>query len=58
MKIEVQQVGQLMTNCYIVWDEQTKNAAVIDPGDDGAHFRQRPSFFVSPFSIFVIKITA
>lgn len=36
MKIEVQQVGQLMTNCYIVWDENTKNAAVIDPGDDGA----------------------
>ena len=24
MKIEVQQVGQLMTNCYIVWDEHTK----------------------------------
>ena len=37
MKIEVQQVGDLMTNCYIVWDEQTKNAAVIDPGDDGAY---------------------
>jgi glyoxylase-like metal-dependent hydrolase (beta-lactamase superfamily II) len=36
MKIEVQQVGQLMTNCYIVWDEHTKNAAIIDPGDDGA----------------------
>lgn len=36
MKIEAQQVGQLMTNCYIVWDENTKNAAVIDPGDDGA----------------------
>lgn len=37
MKIEVQQVGQLMTNCYIVWDEHTKNAAIIDPGDDGAY---------------------
>lgn len=37
MKIEVQQVGQLMTNCYLVWDENTKNAAVIDPGDDGAY---------------------
>jgi len=36
MKIAVQQVGELMTNCYIVWDENTKNAAVIDPGDDGA----------------------
>ena len=37
MKIEVHQVGDLMTNCYIVWDEATKNAAVIDPGDDGAY---------------------
>ncbi|MDD6023467.1 MAG: MBL fold metallo-hydrolase [Oscillospiraceae bacterium] len=37
MKIEVQQVGELMTNCYIVWDEDTKNAAVVDPGDDGAY---------------------
>ena len=41
MKIEVQQVGQLMTNCYIVWDENTKNAAVIDPGDDGAYLSDR-----------------
>lgn len=37
MKIEATQVGQLMTNCYIVWDENTKNAAVVDPGDDGAY---------------------
>lgn len=37
MKIDVKQVGELMTNCYIVWDEHTKNAAVIDPGDDGAY---------------------
>ena len=37
MKIDVKQVGELMTNCYIVWDENTKNAAVIDPGDDGAY---------------------
>ena len=41
MKIEVQQVGELMTNCYIVWDENTKNAAVIDPGDDGAYLADR-----------------
>ena len=37
MKIKTCQVGDLMTNCYIVWDENTKNAAVIDPGDDGAY---------------------
>ena len=41
MKIEAQQVGMLMTNCYIVWDENTKNAAIIDPGDDGAYLADR-----------------
>lgn len=37
MKIAVRQVGDLQTNCYIVWDENTGNAAVIDPGDDGVY---------------------
>ncbi len=27
-------VGRVMTNCYIVADEQTRDAAVIDPGDN------------------------
>ena len=27
-------VGQMHTNCYLVWDEQTLEAAIIDPGDD------------------------
>ena len=36
MKIKAFQVGELMTNCYLVWDENTKNAAIVDPGDDGA----------------------
>ena len=34
MKIAVKQLGSYGTNCYIVWDENTKNAAVIDPGDE------------------------
>ncbi len=28
-------VGILQENCYLVWDENTKETAVIDPGDDG-----------------------
>lgn len=36
MKIQACQVGDLGTNCYIVWDEATSHAAVIDPGDEGA----------------------
>lgn len=32
MKIVTLEVGNLGTNCYIVFDEATKDAAVIDPG--------------------------
>ncbi len=34
MKITCLQLGAYATNCYIVWDEATGRAAVIDPGDD------------------------
>jgi glyoxylase-like metal-dependent hydrolase (beta-lactamase superfamily II) len=28
-------LGELQTNCYLVWNEDTKNGVVIDPADDG-----------------------
>ena len=34
MRIETIAVGQLMTNCYLLCDEQAKVCAVIDPGDE------------------------
>ena len=34
MIIKTLEVGSLMTNCYIVADEITKEAAIFDPGDD------------------------
>ena len=34
MKIVTIAVGQLMTNCYLLCDEQAKVCAVIDPGDE------------------------
>lgn len=27
-------VGQLQTNCYLVWCQQTRKTLIIDPGDD------------------------
>lgn len=27
--------GMLFENCYIFWDEQEKDAMIVDPGDDG-----------------------
>ncbi len=29
-------VGVLEANCHIVWDDETLDAIIIDPGDDGA----------------------
>ncbi len=35
MKYQTLPVGELQTNCYIVTDEETQMAAVIDPGSEG-----------------------
>lgn len=35
IKFETIIVGMLGVNCYIIWDEATKNGIVIDPGDNG-----------------------
>jgi len=34
MQVKTLQVGTIRTNCYLLEDEQTKAAAIIDPGDD------------------------
>lgn len=34
MKIETIAVGPLQSNCYVVFDEKSRDAMVIDPGDD------------------------
>ena len=35
IKYEVLVMGELQTNCYLVWDEFSKEAVVIDAADDG-----------------------
>lgn len=35
MKVETLIVGQLNTNCYLVFDEDSRQTFIIDPGDDG-----------------------
>ena len=34
MKVKLLRVGPIVTNCYILEDDQTNLAAVIDPGDE------------------------
>lgn len=33
MKVQRLNVGQLATNCYLVWDEKTQETLIIDPGE-------------------------
>jgi len=53
MQIETVIVGQLDTNCYVVFDEESREAMVIDPGDEPDKIRAyidarklRPTFII------------
>jgi hydroxyacylglutathione hydrolase len=35
LKYETLTLGELQTNCYLVWDDGTKEGVVIDPADEG-----------------------
>jgi len=35
IKYEVLVMGELQTNCFLVWDESSKDAVIIDAADDG-----------------------
>lgn len=35
MQIKSISVGQLAANSYLIWDDDSNDAAIIDPGDDG-----------------------
>lgn len=41
MKIEILPVGAYAANCYIVYYEDTKEAIVIDPGEEGDRILRR-----------------
>ena len=40
MKVKMMQVGPIGTNCYILEDDKTNKAAVIDPGDEADKIAQ------------------
>ena len=45
MQIKMMQVGPLGTNCYLLEDEASKTAAVVDPAETpcGSSPRPRPT---------------
>ncbi len=36
-------VGQQATNCYLVWERQSKQAVILDPGDDATAITEKIS---------------
>lgn len=52
MKVEKLVVGQLATNCCLVWDEKSLEGVIIDPGDDADYIIRRiGDFKLSPVAI-------
>jgi len=42
-KLEIRpfSLGELATNCYLVWDEHSRAAIIIDPADDGSFITEQ-----------------
>lgn len=40
LRIDLIQVGELKVNCYLAYDETSKEAFLVDPGDDAARIIQ------------------
>lgn len=66
MKVISLQVGQLQTNCYLAWDENSFEAVIIDTGDDAdfisrkiQDFNLKPRFILATHGHFdhVLAIT-
>ncbi|MFH1386478.1 MAG: MBL fold metallo-hydrolase [bacterium] len=54
MRVEAIKVGPIATNCYLAWDETTKEALILDPGDEASKIladikklQLKPKFIVS-----------
>jgi glyoxylase-like metal-dependent hydrolase (beta-lactamase superfamily II) len=41
LKIEIMPVGSLEANCYIIYEDDSRQAAIIDPGEEAAAILER-----------------
>ncbi|MEN8253315.1 MAG: MBL fold metallo-hydrolase [Patescibacteria group bacterium] len=41
LNIETLSLGELNTNCYLVWDSETQEAMIIDPADEGSFISEK-----------------
>ncbi|MEM3696466.1 MAG: MBL fold metallo-hydrolase [Candidatus Bathyarchaeia archaeon] len=51
MIVQLFTVGQLMTNCYVVNCEQTREAVIIDPGFDDSHEAEKIFSYINDKSL-------
>jgi len=40
LKLKRLEVGELQTNCYLIWEEKSKDCLVVDPGDEGVEIAE------------------
>ena len=52
IKVKTLIVGSLSTNCYLIFDEKTREAIIIDPGDDADYIER----VISDLALIPIKI--
>ena len=66
MEVETLIVGQLKTNCYLIYDEESRDAVIVDPGDDAEYIinkiqdlNLKPQFIVATHGHFdhVLAVT-
>ncbi len=46
LRIEMLEVGQIEANCYLVYDEQTRETLVIDPGAEGERIQKESRYWL------------
>lgn len=40
LKIQSIKVGESAMNCYLIWDESSKEAIIVDPGDSADYIER------------------
>jgi glyoxylase-like metal-dependent hydrolase (beta-lactamase superfamily II) len=41
VKVEKFQLGMVRTNCYLLYNDETKEAIIVDPADNGAYIKNK-----------------
>ena len=56
MKVKQFAFNHFQTNCYVVWDEATKECAIVDPSAEASYEDERLARFVEENGLKVVRI--